>query len=121
MLAAAGVAADVAYPLDGLDLSPVLANSAWSVQRDLHWRMKHRQQAATLSGCWKYLRIDGHEYLFDVREDPRERANVAKRYPDRLAQMRHSWQAWAQSMPGIPVDAEVYLLWDEADMPRPTH
>ena len=47
MLAAAGVAADVAYPLDGLDLSPVLSNSAWSVQRELHWRMKHRQQAAT--------------------------------------------------------------------------
>lgn len=121
MLAAAGVAADVAYPLDGLDLSPVLANSAWSVQRELHWRMKHRQQAATLSGCWKYLRIDGHEYLFDVYVDARERANLARRYPDRLAEMRQSWQSWALSMPGIPADAEVYLLWDEVDMPRPTH
>lgn len=121
MLAAAGVAADVAYPLDGLDLSSVLANSAWAIQRDLHWRMKHRLQAATLSGCWKYLRIDGHEYLFNVHDDARERANLAKRFPERLVQMRQSWKSWAESIPGIPADAESHRLWCEADMPRPTN
>lgn len=121
MLAAAGVTADAEYPLDGMDLSSVLSNSAWTVQRDLHWRMKHRLQAATLSGCWKYLRVDGHEYLFNVHKDERERANLAKRFPERLAQMRQSWESWAQTIPSIPVDAESIRLWSEADMPRPTN
>jgi hypothetical protein len=89
--------------------------------RDLHWRVKHRLQASTVSGRWKYLRVDGHEYLFDVVADGRERANLAKRYPQRLVEMRQSWEAWARTMPGIPDDAAVSLLWDESDMPRPTH
>ena len=89
--------------------------------RQLHWRMKHRQQAATISDEWKYLRVDGHEYLFDLNADQRERANLAKRQPERLRNMRRCWEEWARSMPGIPEDAAVYLLWDDSDMPRSTH
>jgi hypothetical protein len=69
----------------------------------------------------KYLRVDGHEYLFDVVTDGRERANLAKRHPDRLAAMRDQWQDWEKTMLAIPQDAQVYLLWDERDMPRATH
>src|SRR5262249_21005150 len=87
---------------------------------ELHWRMKHRQQAATVSDNWKYLRVDGHEYLFDIVADGRERANLAKRHPDRLSELREHWHAWAKTMPGIPEDAVAHLLWDERDMPRST-
>ena len=55
----------------GVDLSPLLADPSWSPERTLYWRMKHRQQAACVSGPWKYLRVDGHEYLFDVVTDGR--------------------------------------------------
>jgi arylsulfatase A-like enzyme len=121
MLEAAGLVCHPDYPFDGMSLLPLFMDPNWHLQRDLHWRMKHRQQASTLSGNWKYLRVDGHEYLFDVVRDPRERANLAKRFPERLTEMRARWQAWAKTMPGIPDDADVYLLWDENDMPRPTH
>jgi len=120
-LEAAGVAADPAYPLDGMSLLPLFADSNWQPERSLHWRMKHRQQAASRSGRWKYLRVEGHEYLFDIESDARERANLAKRYPQQLLRMREGWEQWARTMPGIPDDADVYLLWDESDMPRPTH
>lgn len=121
MLAASKVTSDPAFPLDGIDLSPVFRDTHWRPERSLFWRMKHRRQAASLHERWKYLRVDGHEYLFDVVADARERANQGKRFPEQLAEMRESWNAWARTMPGIPDDADVYLLWDERDMPRPTH
>ena len=121
MLAAAGVAPDPGYPPDGIDLSPLLADPSWSPQRTLYWRMKHRAQAACVAGRWKYLRVDGHEYLFDVVADGRERANLAKRHPDRLAALRQQWREWERSMLAIPDDAQVHLLWDERDIPRGTH
>ena len=120
MLDVAGVQAHPDYPLDGISLRPVFVDERWLPQRDLHWRMKHRQQASTVSGNWKYLRVDGNEYLFDVVADGRERANLAKRYPDRLVELRDRWNAWAKTMPGIPDDAVVRLMWDENDMPRST-
>ena len=77
MLEIAGVQPDPDYPLDGISLLPLFADTGWDPARDLHWRMKHRLQASTVSGRWKYLRVDGHEYLFDVIADGRERANLA--------------------------------------------
>ena len=49
--------------------------------RPLYWRMKHRDQRALRDGDWKYLKVDDHEYLFDVPADERERANLGKREP----------------------------------------
>lgn len=121
LLAAAGVGADPRYPLDGTDLSPLWSGASSLPERTLYWRMKHRRQAACLHGRWKYLRVDEHEYLFDVVADGRERANLAKRFPDQLAALRTQWQQWEQAMLAIPDDAQVYLLWDDRDMPRPTH
>jgi len=120
MLDAAGVKPHSDFPPDGITLLPALADNNWDPSRDLHWRMKHREQAAMVSGQWKYLRVDGHEYLFDVIADGRERANLARRHPELLAQLRERWQAWAQTIPGIPADARVSLVFGESDMPRGT-
>ena len=46
-------------------------------ERPMYWRMNHRGQRALRDGDWKYLRVDGHEYLFDIGDDERERANRA--------------------------------------------
>ena len=113
--------AQAGYPLDGVDLSPLLSDAGWSPERTLYWRMKHREQAACVAGRWKYLRIEGHEYLFDVVADGRERATLAKRDPHRLATLRRKWQEWNETIPAIPDDAQVHLFWNERDMPRPTH
>jgi len=118
MLDAAAVAADAAHPLDGVSLLGVLADPERTFERPLFWRMNHRGQRAHRSGRWKYLRVDGHDYLFDLDADERERANRAPREPQRLAAMRAGWEAWNATMPPIPVDATVSLGYGAQDMPQ---
>jgi arylsulfatase A-like enzyme len=118
LLEAGGAAADPAYPLDGASLLPVLRDPAHSFARPLHWRMNHRGQRALRDGRWKYLRVDGHDYLFDVVADERERANLAGREPERLVALREAWEAWNATMPPIPEDATVSLGYGAKDMPQ---
>jgi len=121
MLEAAEVAPHADYPLDGISLLPLFADSSWDPKRTLYWRMWHRKQRAMLEGRWKYLRVDAFDYLFDLDGDERERANQATRDPARLARMRADWEVWAATMPGIPPDARVSLVFGEAQMPRATY
>lgn len=121
LLDAAGVAPHPEYPLDGISLLPLFDDPAWDPQRRLYWRMLHRHQAALRDGVWKYLVMDGNEYLFDLSQDERERANLAKREPERLAIMRAQWQEWVETMPPIPNDAQASLAFEDADLPRATH
>lgn len=79
--------------------------------------MKYRTQRAMRLGTWKYLRIEDHEYLFDLSADERERASRAVDEPQRLADMRATYRAWEQQMPGIPPDADFDLVTSESDMP----
>ena len=118
MLDAAGVAPDPAYPLDGVSLLSALCEPRCTFARTLHWRMGHRGQRALRDGNWKYLRVDGFDYLFDLSQDERERANLGPTQPDRLASMRQAWENWNTTMPPIPPDATVSLGYTERDMPR---
>ncbi len=118
MLDAAGVAADPAYPLDGRSLLPILRGAEQPVDRPMYWRMNHRGQRAFREGDWKYLRVDGHDYLFNLRLDERERANLGARHHERLNAMRQQWEAWNATMPVIPADAKVSLGYSEKDMPE---
>jgi arylsulfatase A-like enzyme len=106
------------YPLDGVSLSALLRDPAHHFARPLHWRMNHRGQRALREGEWKYLMVDGHEYLFNIPADERERANLARREPERLAAMRERWLAWDATMPPIPEDATVSLGYGVKDMPQ---
>ena len=118
LLAAAGVQADPAYPLDGVSLMPVLQANGNEFARPLHWRMNHRGQRALRDGNWKYLRVDGHDYLFNIPADERERANLAAHEPKRLADLRAAWEAWHATMPPIPEDATVSVGYSAKDMPQ---
>ena len=88
-------------------LLPMLQDPAQVVPRELFWRMNHRQQRALRAGRWKYLKVDEHEYLFDVEADERERANRAKAEPALLAELRAEWEAWNETVAPIPDDAIV--------------
>jgi arylsulfatase A-like enzyme len=118
VLDAAGVAPDPGHPLDGVSLLPLLREPTRTLERPMHWRMKHRGQRALRQGRWKYLRVDGHDYLFDIKADARERANLAAQHPERLAAMRQGWELWNDTMPAIPDDATVSLGYGAKDMPQ---
>jgi len=118
MLDAAGVAANPQYPLDGVSLLPVLRDATQTFARPLHWRMNHRGQRALRDGDWKYLQVDGNEYLFNIPADERERANQAHKQPERLVAMRDAWLEWNATMPPIPEDATVSLGYSVKDMPQ---
>jgi hypothetical protein len=97
---------------------PVLQDPATTFTRPMYWRMNHRSQRALRDGPWKYLRVDEHEYLFDLLADERERANRATAEPQRLAQMRTAWEQWNASMPPIAPDATVSNVYGLKDMPQ---
>ena len=119
-LDAAGVKAHPEYPLDGQSLLGGLEDPGKTFERDLFWRMKFREQKAARSGSWKWLSIEGDEFLFDLAQDQRERANLIKRFPDKLADLKRRFSGWEKSIPPIPPDAYVSFIGGPADMAHPS-
>jgi hypothetical protein len=74
--------------------------------RTLYWRYKANDQHALRSGDLKYLKINGVEYLFDLASDVRERANLAQKPPDRLAELRASREQWNTQL--LPMSEDVF-------------
>jgi arylsulfatase A-like enzyme len=104
LLAVGQATADPAYPLDGLDLSPLFRGERLARERTLFWRT--RREDAARRGRWKYLRSDGNESLFDLESDPGERADLAAYEPDTLASLRAEFQAWnTRMLPRPPAPA----------------
>lgn len=104
LLEAAGTQADPAYPLDGMNLLPQLTGGASPVPRKLFWRYHFMSQRAAREGDMKYLRINGNEFLFNVVDDPLERANLKGRQPDVFQRLLADWEAWdATMLPDGPV------------------
>jgi len=113
-LDAADVAPHPDYPLDGVSLLRETPG------RELFWRMKFRDQKAMRSGQWKWLSIEGNEYLFDLSRDQREQANLAKREAEKFREMRNRYAEWDATLPPIPDDAKVSLVYGPEDLPRPS-
>jgi arylsulfatase A-like enzyme len=111
-LSAADVDGHPDFPFDGIDVFGP------PVERDVFWRMKYRNQKAMRSGDWKWLSIDGNEFLFNLADDARERANLRYREPDRFAQMQRAYFDWDQRMPPIPEDARYTLAYDQTSLAR---
>ena len=94
------------YAPDGENLLDVLRGEAPARPRKLFWRFRGRDQAAVRDGDWKYLRIGGEEQLYNLVNDPRERANLKDREPQRFAQLKADFAAWnAQMLPYPPAPA----------------
>jgi arylsulfatase A-like enzyme len=118
LLAAARARPSPTYPLDGIDIVPLLARRGGAERpRQLFWRI--RGQRAVLEGNLKYIRLAsasqvvtqgglpaallGTEFLFDIREDPGERANLLAARPADAARLNAAWEAWNQTvLPELP-------------------
>ncbi|MBT2186099.1 sulfatase family protein [Sphingobium nicotianae] len=103
LLAAAGGAPDPAYPSDAINLLPHLADPSSQAERTLCWRYKHLDQQACRVGDWKYLKILENSFLFNVVDDPLERANMKDRLPEKMAQVKAAYDAWDRQM--LPIDS----------------
>jgi arylsulfatase A-like enzyme len=98
LLEAAGAAPHPDYPPDGISLLPALAGSRKPVPRKLFWRYKVNAQRAMRDGDFKYLKIRDNTFLFNVVEDPRERANLKARLPALYDRLVAEWAAWNATM-----------------------
>ena len=59
--------------------------------RKLYWRYHFNAQRALRDGDMKYLKIAGNEFLFNVADDPLERANLKERQPDVFKRMAQAY------------------------------
>ena len=105
LLAAAGTAPDPAFPADGMSLLPMLTEGAAPVPRKLFWRYKANAQQAARDGDFKYLKIRDNTFLFNVVEDPMERANLKERRKDIYDRLVADWNEWNASMLAIVPDS----------------
>jgi arylsulfatase A-like enzyme len=100
ILAAAGASADAAYPLDGENLLPVCRGEREPYDRSLFWRLTGFDAARI--GSWKYLKDRSGEHLFDLSNDPGEKADLKSRHADRFDEIRQRYQKWAAEMLPLP-------------------
>jgi arylsulfatase A-like enzyme len=98
LLAAAGVSSDPAFLPDGINLLPMFTQNAAPVERKIFWRYKANAQRAARDGDYKYLKILDNTFLFNVVEDPMERANLKVRRKDVYDRIVAEWHAWNATM-----------------------
>jgi arylsulfatase A-like enzyme len=105
------------HVLDGVSMRATLEDCNTTFARPMFWRMKYKQQRAYRQGDWKYLKVNEHEYLFNIHKDARERANLARREPQKLQAMRADWIQWNAQIPPVPSDARTHVVYTEQEMP----
>jgi arylsulfatase A-like enzyme len=117
LLEAAGVAHAPGFPPDGISLLPMLTGRSDPLARTLFWRYRMNAQRAMRDGDFKYLKLRENTFLFNVVDDPRERANLKERRRDVFERMETAWHAWNTTMlPEIDDSfGEVYSAADLAD------
>jgi arylsulfatase A-like enzyme len=99
ILAAAGAKAHKDFPLDGIDLMPVLTGKKDNIERTLYWRTFQRtQQKAVRVGNWKYLKDEKGEYLFDLSKDEQEKNDLKMKEKKRFQSMKAMHQKWEKTL-----------------------
>jgi len=97
ILKAAGAKPDPKFPLDGIDLMPILTAKEQLRERTFYWRTFQRtRQKAIREGDWKYLQDEKGEYLFNLVADKGEANNIKEKEPtifDSLKKKLAGWEA----------------------------
>ncbi len=109
LLELAGVTTRPSQPLDGVSFGPLLRDARAHLARDaLYWHFpgylegdgpgnwRTTPAGAMRSGDWKLIEYfeDGRLELYDLKDDPGERRNLAATMPERAQAMRAKLQAW---------------------------
>ena len=94
-----GVSNDlINYPLDGIDLMPLLLNTSSRVDRHLVFRFNN--QVAVINGNYKlYSADDGVSFqLYDLANDPGENYQLSIDSVAKADEMIAHWNSWEQSV-----------------------
>jgi arylsulfatase A-like enzyme len=96
ILSLAKAAADPKFPLDGIDIMPILTGEKKETERTLYWRIFQRKQhKAMREGNWKYFQDEkGNEYLFDLSADPKEDNNLKDQQPAIFNKLKDQYREW---------------------------
>jgi arylsulfatase A-like enzyme len=95
ILEAGGAKVNKDFPLDGIDLMPVLTGKKSDIERTIYWRTAQRiKHKAIRDGRWKYLQVEDGEYLFDLSTDPAEKNDLKEKEEDRFKKMKEKFIKW---------------------------
>jgi arylsulfatase A-like enzyme len=99
ILQAGGAQPHKDFPLDGIDLMPVLSGKKEKIERTLYWRTFQRtKQKAVRDGDWKYLQDEKGEYLFNLRNDQQEKTDLKSKEPKRFQQLKNKHEQWEKTL-----------------------
>ncbi len=102
-LAVAGAMPSANAPLDGVNLVPFFDGQTKRAPHEfLFWRFG--QQMAVRSGDWKLVRpslgtgeyeaIAAKPMLFNLKNDPGERTDLAAQHPEKARELQAAWDRW---------------------------
>jgi arylsulfatase A-like enzyme len=99
ILSAGGAKSHPDFPLDGIDLMPIMTARKKNVERTLYWRTFQRaKQKAIRMGEWKYLQDAKGEYLFNLAADHQEKTNLKEKHPDIFSRLKKKYADWEKTV-----------------------
>ena len=98
----AGVAQPDKVEFDGIALSSVWLENKGLPERTLFWRFNKlytkKEAMAVREGKWKYVEKEKKQFLFNLQEDPGEKANLAAGHPEMVDSLRRQFKNWEQKV-----------------------
>ncbi len=102
ILALAGAKANNDFPLDGIDLLPILVQNHIPIERELYWRTfqiyDNNKHNAMRMGNWKYLKDEKGEYLFDLATDQWEKNDLKTKQIRQFNKMKLKFVNWEKTV-----------------------
>jgi arylsulfatase A-like enzyme len=99
ILSVAQAKAAINFPLDGIDLVPILTGNKKNIDRTFYWRTFQRnKQKAIRAGKWKYLQDEKGEYLFNLAIDPGEKHNEKEKEKIIFEKLKQRYSGWEKTV-----------------------
>lgn len=96
LASACGFSVPAATELDGFDMLPVLQGKANSPRQSMYW--KRRDSLGARVGNWKYVKMKGREYLFDLAKDIGEKVDLSESNPEQFRAVKAAFACWLDEM-----------------------
>ena len=99
ILSAGAAKAHTYFPLDGIDLMPILIGEKKNIQRTFYWRtFQRKKQKAIRDGNWKYLQDEKGEYLFNLVADQGEKNDVKTKEETIFNRLKKKYAKWEKTV-----------------------